>query len=175
MKTIAVFMLVLLVLFSCGTGPEPSSEEVVEPPPEVSVPISETDVNFDPGSITQEVKDSTMADVQKFIEDLNAIIRAKDYNAWVSHLGEKYFEVISSPVYLTQISAQPRIKSSNNPLSGPEDYFARVVVPSRANDRVDEIEFVTKSRVKAFTITPNGRRLRLYDLEQSNNSWKIIN
>ncbi|MDR1106395.1 MAG: hypothetical protein LBL44_08565 [Treponema sp.] len=174
MKTITVCILVLLVFSSCGTGPEPSSD-TVHPAPEISIPINEEEADFDPGTITQEVKDSTMSDVQKFIEELNAIIRAGDYNSWVSHLGEKYFEVISSPEYLAQISGQPRIKSSKNPLSGPDDYFARVVVPSRANDRVDDIEFVTKSRVKAFTITPNGRRLRLYELEQMNNSWKIIN
>ncbi|MDR1419523.1 MAG: hypothetical protein LBI86_04045 [Treponema sp.] len=174
MKTITVCILVSLVLFSCGTGPEPSSETVL-PAPEISIPITGEDADFDPGTITQEVKDSTMSDVQKFIEKLNAIIRAGDYNSWVSHLGERYFDEISSPEYLAQISEQPRIKSSKNPLSGPDDYFARVVVPSRANDRVDDIEFVTKNRVKAFTITPNGRRLRLYELEQANEDWKIIN
>jgi uncharacterized protein YigE (DUF2233 family) len=50
-----------------------------------------------------------------------------------------------------------------------------VVVPSRANDRVDDIEFASQKRVKAYTVTPNGTRLRLYDLEHIGDQWKIIN
>jgi hypothetical protein len=68
-------------------------------------------------------------------------------------------------------SADP---SKRRTLKSLEDYFLYVVVPSRDNDHVDDIEFVTQSRVKAYTETPKGQR-RLYDLESSGNTWKIIN
>jgi hypothetical protein len=48
-------------------------------------------------------------------------------------------------------------------------------VPSRANDRVDDIEFISQKRVKAYTVSQKGERLRLYDLEKTNEGWKIIN
>jgi hypothetical protein len=172
-----LFLLGLAV--SCGSGPvalepEPESEpvpaeETVSQPPELSEAV------FDPGSISQEVFDSTKTDVQHFIEDLNRIIRSRNYDLWVSHLGEEYFAEKSSPEYLAQVSDQPRLKTQKIVLNSTQDYFIHVVVPSRQNDRVDDIEFVSPTRVKAYTVTPNGQRLRLYDLESSENTWKIIN
>jgi uncharacterized protein YigE (DUF2233 family) len=59
-------------------------------------------------------------------------------------------------------------------LSNARDYFIHVVVPSRANSRVDDIEFVDTKRVKAFMVTSQGQRLRLYDLEDFGEGWKIV-
>jgi hypothetical protein len=175
-KFYLLFSLALLV--SCGSQPaaippqpEPTAPVQPAPVPEPEI-VTET---FDPGSISQEIFDSTKVDVQHFIGDLNKIVRGKDYNAWASHLGEDYFKEISSPEYLARISEQPRLKTQKIVLNSARDYFANVVVPSRANDRVDDIEFVTQTHVKAYTVTPGGQRLRLYDLESSGNTWKIIN
>jgi hypothetical protein len=181
------FFLVAVVLSAllgaCSTKPEPVSEPAVipaaeEPLPEITEiqpeePAEEED--FDVLSITPEVFNFTKAEIQALVEDLNGIIRAKNYDAWVACLGEEYLAEKSSPEYLAQISEQPRLKSQNIVLISPRDYFIHVVVPSRANDRVDDIEFVAKNRVKAYTINVNGQRLRLYDLENKGNGWKIIN
>ncbi|MDR2029508.1 MAG: hypothetical protein LBP93_08225 [Treponema sp.] len=183
MKTL-LFLLIfpLIGLFSCAGGPaetssvqpgdEPGLEEGFDAP---VAEAPEAEDNFDPGSITQEVFDSTKIDVQRLIEDLNSIIRSRDYMAWVSYLGGDYFEAISSPEYLNRISNSARLKAQKIVLQSPNAYFTHVVVPSRANDRVDDIEFVSQRRVKAFTITEKGQRLRLYDLEKSEEGWKIIN
>jgi hypothetical protein len=60
-----------------------------------------------------------------------------------------------------------------------QDYFTHVVVPSRANSRVDDIEFISSERVMAYSLSTNRdgitQRLRLYDLERSGDTWKIIN
>jgi hypothetical protein len=169
----------LVFVFSCGSEPaaNPPAEPapVSSPAPAVSQPAAVQEEAFDPGSITQEVFDSTKTDVQRFIEDLNRIIRGRNYAIWVSHLGDDYFAEKSSSAYLAQISEQPRLKTQKIVLNTAEDYFVHVVVPSRANDRVDDIEFVSPTRVKAYTVTPNGQRLRLYDLESLGNTWKIIN
>jgi hypothetical protein len=171
MKRLMVCFLFLLVLtVSCGSKPAVNEEPVPGEP--VSQAVVE---EFDPGSISQEVFDSTKVDVQQFIADLNQIIRSRNYDAWVFHLGSDYFAEKSSSEYLAQTSEQPRLKTQKIVLASPQDYFIHVVVPSRANDRVDDIEFISPTRVKAYTVTPNGQRLRLYDLENSENTWKIIN
>jgi hypothetical protein len=121
------------------------------------------------------VFDSTKVDVQNFIQNLNKIISRKDYKAWAEHLGEEYFAEISSPAFLSATSNQPRLRTQKIVLSSAEDYFNHVVVPSRADDRVDDIEFVGQNRVTAYRVTPGGQRLRLYELEGVGNSWKIIN
>ncbi|MDR1100074.1 MAG: hypothetical protein LBL28_06290 [Treponema sp.] len=164
----------LVLLLSCQSKPA-AIQSPADEPVSANTPSADTAEVFDPGSISQEIFDSTKVDVQRFIEDMNQIIRSRNYQEWVSHLGDEYFAEKSSPEYLAQTSEQPRLKTQKIVLNSPQDYFVFVVVPSRANDRVDDIEFVSPTRVKAYTVTPNGQRLRLYDLETSGNSWKIIN
>jgi len=129
--------------------------------------------------ISKAEYDSTKVDVQHFIEELNQIIRKKDYNAWKAALSREYFAQIASPENLQQVSELPAMKTRGITLKSAEDYFINVVVPSRANSRVDDIEFIGEHRVKAFTVTTNNSgeelRLRLYDLEKTGNIWKIIN
>jgi hypothetical protein len=181
-KTVFIVSVSLLFIMACGSQP-PAEQTAV---PEVSSEVKPAQVEavsggetaeevFDPGIITQELFDYTKSDVQQFIEGLNRIIRARDYDAWAANLGEEYFEEKSSPEYLAEISQQPRLRTQRIVLKSANDYFLQVVVPSRANDHVDDIEFVTQNRVKAYTLTANGQRLRLYDLERSDNGWKIIN
>jgi hypothetical protein len=173
MKSFIFYLLFPLVFaVSCQSKPAAGQDPVpAEAPPQAVVEEAE----FDPGSISQEVFDSTKIDVQRFIEDLNNIIRSRNYDEWASHLGDEYLNKTSSPEYLSQVSEQPRLKTQKIVLNSPQDYFIYVVVPSRANDRVDDIEFVSQTRVKAYTVTPNGQRLRLYDLESTGDTWKIIN
>jgi hypothetical protein len=174
MKNIFILLLIMMV-FSCGGGPatQVPSESVTAT--QTAVPVEDDPVTFDPGTISREVYDSTKSDVQHLIEELNGIIRAKNYDAWKAYLDEDYLADISSSEYLQRISETAAMKSQKIVLKAPEDYFNYVVVPSRANSRVDDIEFITQRRVKAFTVTEKGQRLRLYDLERSTGGWKIIN
>jgi hypothetical protein len=185
---IMLFLLIFPIIgfLSCAGGAEPAGtssvqreEEFYEGEEDFDIPApveaAEEEAGFDPGSISREVFDSTKSDVQHLIENLNTIIRNRDYAAWVSYLGDDYFTAISSEEYLTRISESARLKTQKIVLQSPNDYFTHVVVPARANDRVDDIEFVSQRRVKAFTITGKGQRLRLYDLERIGEGWKIIN
>ena len=140
-----------------------------------SPPPPPQEATFDPGSITQEVFDTTKLEVQQLIDTLNRIIRSRDFNGWLGNLSEEYRAQISSPDFLQQISDSPALKSRNIVVTTPQEYFTNVVVPSRANDRVDDIEFVSQQRVMAYTNTNRGQRLRLYDLEKIEDKWKIVN
>jgi hypothetical protein len=179
-----IFVLLIIVLFtlflSCGSEPESAPADIPETrneePVIVEASVEKTDDDvFDPLSISQELFDSTKIDVQQLIADLNRIIRAKNYNTWVSHLGKAYLDKISSGEFLASVSAQPYLKNKKITLTSAKDYFEKVVVPSRTNDRVDDIAFVSQNRVKVYTINDKGERLRLYDLENLGEGWKIIN
>jgi hypothetical protein len=210
MKWIGLFYLLAIVLvLSCVSGPVPVEQPTqiepltqVEPPPQVvqsapppqpppqvvqSAPPAER--VFDPGSISEEMFANTKADVNALIDDLNRLIRARNYNAWIDYLSASYFQEISSNDFLEdrteELYRRDQIVASNlgrDPrrvekkiLRTPRDYFDNVVVPSRSNDRMDDIDFVSENRVKAYTIDSRGNRLVLYDLELIENKWKIIN
>lgn len=169
----------LMIVFSCAGKAGPV--QIEEPPPEeefyqepiiAALPLEEKD--FDPSSISQEVFEDTLGEVRQFIEELNRIINARNYDSWLGYLGDNYRQTINSPDFLQEISEMPTLKRQGIVLKSAQDYFSQVVVPSRANARVDDIEFVSQYRVKAFTIGRNGTRLRLYDLEKIQEIWKIV-
>jgi len=174
-------------------APPPQPVQVAPPPPapppqtvEIEPPAEKA---FDPTTITEEKFTTTKADVKTLIDDLNRIIRAKNYNAWVTYLADSYFQEISSRAFLEErteeLYRRDQIVASNlgrDPkrvskklLRTPKDYFENVVVPSRSNDRMDDIAFVSDNRVKAYTLDIRGQRLILYDLENIDDKWKIIN
>jgi hypothetical protein len=171
------------VLSSCASEPAPT--EISAPPAEAlpaealpaETPPEEPadDGEFDPALISKEMFDVTKSDIQKLIADLNRVIRAKNYNTWISHLGAAYLDKINSEEFLASTSSQPYLKTKRITLTSARDYFDQVVVPSRANDRVDDIAFVSEKRVKVYTVNDKGVRLRLYDLENLGDGWKIIN
>jgi len=182
-KLSLILLLPLIMAVSCGS--EPRAEDT-DPPVEIdtiSVDITPAapvkDTAFDPHSISQEVFNATKIDVQHFVEKLNHIIRSKNFTAWKEELSPSFFEGISSGQFLQQVSESDALKTRGIVIKTVEDYFNNVVVPSRANSRLDDIEFVSQNRVKAYTIVINregqAQRLRLYDLEYTGNLWKIIN
>ena len=210
MKRIGLLLLLPFVLvLSCETTPAPQvpeepaeSIETIEPietvtpvvpqeppeePPQVVVepPVEEF---FDPGSISEEKLAATKADIQSLIEELNRIIRARNYNAWLGYLDDSYLSEISSPAFLEEkteeLYRRDQIVASNmgrDPrnvekkiLRTPRDYFDNVVVPSRANDRVDDIAYISETRVRAYTVDSRGNRLILYDLAIIGEKWKIV-
>jgi hypothetical protein len=186
-KWYLLLLCIALALIACGSEPASNAETPPETPPDPPLPepavvavVPEADPppqekDFDPNTISQEVFDSTKVEVQQFITDLNRIIRGRNFNGWKAVLSPAFFREISSPEFLKVKSEQPAMKMRNIVLKTPQDYFNNVVVPSRANDRVDDIEFIGQNRVKAFTVHPSGRYLLLYDLERMENSWLIIN
>ena len=122
---------------------------------------------------TQEEFDTTKADIQQLVEDLNRIIRAGNYNSWLTYLSDEYRSSINSKEFLDDI--KNRYPVFRTRINNARDYFNNVVVPSRANDHVDDIDFSSRNEVIAYTLDNNGRRLVLYHLVNIDGKWKIAN
>ena len=209
-------MLLLLsaLVSSCGTGPKPEAASLAPEPVEPTAPVTPSVVTshveevaevpvkepakepaevsvekeFDPNSISEAVYKAAKSEITITIFELNWIIKARDYKAWVAHLADSYFKEISSKNFLDekteelykrdQIVAHNLGKDPNtvekHVLRTARDYFDYVVVPSRQNDHVDAIDFNSENRVTAYTVDNRGSRLVLYNLELINNGWKII-
>ncbi|WP_157784177.1 hypothetical protein [Treponema primitia] len=153
----------------------PKQEEPVQTPVAVVV---EDAADFDPKSITKEVYNSTKEEMQRLIEDINRVIRTKDYAKWINYLADDFIQAINSPAFLADLSESSRqLKGQNIVLKTPQDYFTYVVVASRENIRVDasldDIEFLSHNRVKAYTINARKQRLRLFEFVKDGDSWKI--
>jgi hypothetical protein len=183
------FLIVIpfLSVFSCASnrldsGPEPIVQ--APPPPAIEEPAAlqqteEEPADFDPLTITLQEKETTMDEMRLLIAEINRVIRARDYEGWVSYLADDFIAVINSPSYLSQLSESSRqLRGQNIVLKTPQDYFTYVVVASRENVRMDasldDIEFLSHNRVKAFTVnTRSQQRLRLFEFVKAGGAWKI--
>jgi hypothetical protein len=122
--------------------------------------------------VSEEVYSRTFDEIGDFIRNLNRIIRDEDFQTWLSYLSQDYIHTTSDPAFLWQQSQKPLLKQNNVELTGLEDYFFRVVVPSRNQAQLDEIEFLDENHVKAISIV-RGTRVVLYLLVHEQGNWKI--
>jgi hypothetical protein len=190
MRSIIVVLFgVGVMLLSCvsqNRGGGVSQEQLLEyPVPEVAVvgdaieesdePAQAVEAEFDPKNPPLAVYTETKRDIQSFVEEVDVLIRARKYDEWQKLLASDYVALINSPAFLDEVSQQPRLKSQNIVLHTGMDYFFNVVVTSRSNMRASDIEFITISRVMAFTVNQAGQRMRIYTLDRTGDSWEIVN
>jgi len=167
-----------IILCSCMSFKPPAKEEPPEQPVEVIEEAGSEQIEPEPQPeaeefvVTEEVYSKTFDEIEVFIRNLNKIIRNEDYDTWLSYLSEDYIERTGDPEYLKQQSEQPLLKKSNVHLSSLRDYFTYVVVPSRTQAQLDEIEFIDESQIRAFAMIRNTKAL-LYLLVRENGDWKI--
>ena len=179
-------VLLLAMVVACKSAP-PTEEAPLEEPFAVEQSHEGEEPSSNSLTVSQEMYDSTLADVKRFVDNLNSFIRNKDFQGWKNALSDELLARISSPEFLAQTSESNLLRSRKIVLKTVNDYFLQVVVPARSNSRVDEIEFTETNRVKVFyreervrkgdnnTSSIETRRLRLYELvKKTGDTWKII-
>ncbi len=174
MLSLLPLLLTPLLYWACTTVPPlREQQEEAEPAspaePEVKEEVEEPAENF---VVSREVYTRTFDEIEEIIRNLNEIIRKEDYDTWVTYLSNEYIERTSDPAYLKQQSEEPMLKKSNISLNSLRDYFVYVVVPSRVQAQLDEIEFIGENQVKAYAIIKNTKAL-LYLLVREEDKWKI--
>jgi len=206
------FLFLLPVLFiACGTQPKTTGEAIQAAKEEPAAkmpekeklaaekPVEEEQAADKPAEIAivappaahtssrleDESYEEVFMEVKTFIERLNLIIQSKDYKKWRDALSEERFNEISSPEFLANVSNSDAMKNRRIAVSTVNDYFLNVVVPSRANSKVDKIEILDNNRVRAFYMSSRrvviGNKTRtetipllIYELRKNGNTWTII-
>ncbi|GMO22521.1 MAG: hypothetical protein Pg6A_09720 [Termitinemataceae bacterium] len=166
-----LILMVVFVLASCGSTDTKTTERVEAVRAQIAAGKQPV---FNPSMVTKEEKERVRVDANQFVSELNRIIQRRDYSAWTRYLEPKYRERLESKENLMLASQSDRLKQKKIVLQNLLDYFVNVVVPSRSNLRVDDIEFISENRVKTF-MNENGQRLRIYELERYGDSWRVIN
>ncbi|MDR1469387.1 MAG: hypothetical protein LBT00_08855 [Spirochaetaceae bacterium] len=136
--------------------------------------MADDPVVFDPKNPPTEIYTATKQDIQDFVRELDNLIKAKNHDRWLKLLSPGYLAYISSKEFLDTVSQQPRLKSQNIVLQNNRDYFLNVVVMSRSGLKADDIEFLTMTRVMAFTINQQGQRIRIYTLDKTPEGWEVV-
>ncbi len=145
-----------------------TEEQVPEeaPPSTVPQPVNDT---FE---VTKEVYNQAFDEISKLIDELNTIIRNNEFDKWQRHLTDDYKRKYSNSRVLNELSQQPILKKYNIKLKTLRDYFMYVVVQSRSNAKLDDIEFIDDSHVNAL-MAINQRKVILYQIQKTPDGWKI--
>ena len=152
--------------------PEPVVEKK-EPVAEVK-PVEEKDTviaEFEGVTITKATYDQTKTEMEQIVEKLNRITATKDYAQWTTFLSDEYKQQYAQTFTLNKVSEALPVKGIK--LKSLKDYFTYVFVPSRQNIRVDDIKFVSPTRVDVIMKQANVSLL-VYGLENASGSWKLI-
>lgn len=125
-----------------------------------------------PIQVSQEIFTQAFSQIEALINTLNDIIKREDYDAWTAFLSDDYKNRFAEPDYLLQLSQSAFLQKKDITLKTLKDYFIYVVVPSRANLRLDDLAFLSETEVEAIMVVGN-RRVTLYRLIKIGNQWLI--
>ncbi len=182
-----LIVLSVIVLAGCSTTtktPQSVQDTVVTPtvqPEETQVddaspPMESEDstivAQFDTVKITKQTFNKTKSDIQIVVEDLNKITYSRDYHRWLSYLSDEYISEYSNIDNLEKVSTNLPTKGVK--LKNLKDYFNYVFVPSRQNMRVDDIQFVSPTRVYVIMELSPNNPAAIYILEKSDKGWKLV-
>lgn len=183
-----------LLFFSCATISNPPESLPDQPTDSAELPDtqseSETAAQSASASASELEQTETIADetpyvvsdqtyietffqVEEVIRELNGIIDNRQFDKWLAHLSEDYYSYYNNPGKLELLSESRRLRSSGIRLENIKDFFTYVVVPSRANYRLDDLVFRSPSKLEAIMIVQEERIL-VYRLQFINGYWKII-
>lgn len=172
MRQVAPLIVAVCCVFaSCGSTDTKTTERVAAVRAQIA---AGNQPSFNPAMITKEEKERVRVDANQFVSEVNRTIQRRDYTAWLRYLEPKYRAKLESPDNLARASQSDRLKQRKIVLQNLLDYFVNVVVPARSELRVDDIEFVSENKVKAFMLR-DGQRLLIYELERYGDSWRVVN
>ncbi len=156
-------------------APDSAAEHNDEPrdrPDERAEAYNEKTAEAEEFEVSEELYEETFSEIEQVIADLNRVIAERDYEAWRELLTDRFVEVHSDADILERRSESPVLQRRGILLETLQDYFEYVVVPSRANARLDDLRFLDDNRVEAL-MEIRGQEILLYQLKRKNASWKI--
>ena len=153
---------------------KPKAVEGVKPKAEAPKSADEEVVaQFEGVSITKKDKEIAKSEIEEVVKKLNDITAKKDYGRWRYWLSKDYIKEFSKPEVLKKTSEGLPSNLKGKQLKNIEDYFYYVFVPSRQNGRVDDIEYLTPTKVQVLMMT-STQKLIFYNLEKIDDRWLLV-
>ena len=126
-----------------------------------------------PFEVSEEMYQETFENIEVIIEELNQIIKNKDFDAWQTYLTDEYIEQTSKSEYLARWLKDSRLQKENIVLRSIRDYFDYVVVPRRFAAKLHEIEFLDDNVLLGHCAgdRKNNNGLAVTQITRLNNEW----
>lgn len=197
-RTLFLLTCIVFLIFSCATDESQTVEEEilpvqaaeepeiieVEPILEEETPVPEETVYDEEylrsvgnlsgegvAVIPYEVFEEDKNQIFVIINDLDRIMKKKDFNSWFNYLTPESQEYWSNKHNLQQLSLY--ISASGGfKINNIREYFETFFIPSRRGRIVDEIRYVTPDYVKVVQYTEQTDII-YYFFEKCDGEWKL--
>lgn len=191
-KTLKIFLISIfcILAFSCVSDEKseeiteenvPVAEQIIVEQPVVEIPVeivqeplSQEDLEYNRSvtdlgvEVSKETFTEDKAEILEIIQKLDLIMKHKDYAAWLNYLTPESKSFWSNQQNLALVSQRLPIK--NYRLKNLQDYFEKVFIPSRIGRVVDEIRYVSTTKVKAVQYTEQ-QDIIYYYFEKIDGRW----
>ena len=166
-KAIFLSLIVFSILGCESTKPVPS-QEVNSSVQEV---VDEDYVrSINDVSISKEEFSADKKEILRIIKELSTIMAERNYEQWLTYIEPESKVYWSNPINLRK--ASKRLPIAGQRLNNLYDYFIFVFVPSRRNQNVDEIRYVSRDNIKAVQVR-DSQDVVYYNFRKINNTWMI--
>lgn len=175
-KIIYILLLATLSLFVCTSCGTTSQEEKPAPQKEVKS-NSKADAEYE--RATKDLKGETVSRdtyekdkriILQKIDELNVIMKSKDYKSWVSYIEPNSINYWSQKKNLAQASKQLPVKGIQ--LKTLEDYFNYIFISSRMGRQIDEIRYISSKSIKAVQVRGDDIVI-FYNFKKINDDWLV--
>ena len=125
--------------------------------------------------VTKEEFAEDKAEILRIIKDLQKIMEKEDVEAWLNYVDKDSKNYYSNPTNIRKV--QKMLPNKAIVLNGIGDYFKYVFIPSRKNREITEIEYISKTNVKAIQVNETSagktKRTRYYQFIKLNGKWYV--
>ena len=154
-------------------APKPKNGAVAKKEPEVSEADKEyaRSVSNLSGKISKDTFIEDKKDIMQTIDELNDIIKRRDYEAWLTYVSPSSKQYWTNPKNLAAVANRLPVKGIT--IRSMRDYFLYVFIPARQNSKVEEIRYVSPTVTKAVE-PKEDEDLIFYLFEKaSNGDWLL--
>ncbi|MBQ0003837.1 MAG: hypothetical protein KBT21_09915 [Treponema sp.] len=178
MKKIIYILLLALLSLSVFTSCSSTAQETKPAPKkEVTKTVSKSDAEYE--RATKDLKGETVSRdtyekdkkvILAKIDELNVIMKSKNYKAWVSYIEPNSINYWSQKKNLSQASKQLPVKGVQ--LKTLEDYFNYMFIGSRMGRKIDEIRYISSTSIKAVQVREDDVVI-FYNFKKVNDDWLV--
>ncbi len=164
-------ILIVPVILGCASADSQSREVPAHVREPVLPPVRPDDNTVD-AAVPDASSEETYDDVERLVDRLNRMIADRNYGSWREQLSESYIETFSDPEVLGELERAAVLRRSGIRLRTLSDYFHHVVVPSRQDARMEELQSDGERTVLALSEV-QGRTVVLYRFIWEEEEWKV--
>ena len=121
-------------------------------------------------SVSKEEFSADKKEILRIIKELSIIMSERNYEQWLTYIEPESKVYWSNPINLRK--ASKRLPIAGQRLNNLYDYFIFVFVPSRRNQNVDEIRYVSRENIKAVQVR-GAQDVVYYNFRKINNTWMV--